>query len=277
MFTSDEHRLPPAFREDKPCDTFVITKTMGTKMSDCAAMPFSLAGRRVLITGASGGIGSETARVCAALSAELILTDLQVPQTLCESLRSDGHRVHAYALDVRDRVATQHLIEHIGTPDAVIANAGLCPWDDWLSEDWDKVFDEVIDVNLRSVLHLSRCLMPGMIQRGSGKIVVISSVAGRIGGLRASPHYVAAKAGVSGVVKWLARRAGSHGVNVNAICPGAVDTAMTATQTFDLQSIPMGRLATAHEIALPAAFLCGAGSNYMSGATLDVNGGVYMN
>ncbi len=246
-------------------------------MSDCAAVPFSLAGRRVLITGAAGGIGSETARVCAALCAELILTDLHTPQMLSESLRADGHCAQAHALDVRDRAATEDLIERIGTPDAVIANAGFCPWDDWLSEDWDAVFDEVIDVNLRSVLHLSRCLLPGMIQRGSGKIVVISSIAGRVGGLRSSPHYVAAKAGVSGVVKWLARRAGPHGVNVNAICPGAVDTAMTATQTFDLPSIPMGRLATAREIALPAAFLCGAGSDYMSGATLDVNGGVYMN
>lgn len=239
--------------------------------------PFSLAARQILITGANGGIGSETARVCASLGAHLLLTDVVAPTDLAQSLTDQGYQAAAYALDVRDRAATQTLIELIGTPDAVIANAGYCPWDDWLSDGWDDVFDDVIDINLHSVLHLARAVMPGMITRRSGKIVIISSVAARVGGLRASPHYVAAKGGVSAVTKWLARQTAAYGVNVNAICPGAVQTAMTETQTFDLASIPAGRMASAKEIALPAAFLCGDGSNYMSGATLDVNGGVYMN
>lgn len=246
-------------------------------MADLSSTPFSLANRRVLITGAKGGIGSETARVCAQLGADLILTDQDEPTELADTLRTKATQVETHRLDVRDRAATEALIQQIGTPDAVIANAGYCPWDDWLSDDWDEVFDDVIDINLRSILHLSRAVLPGMTERGSGKIVVISSVAGRVGGLRASAHYVAAKGGASSVVKWLARRACMHGVNVNAICPGAVDTAMTATQTFDMKSIPIGRLASAREIALPAAFLCSDGANYMSGATLDVNGGVYMN
>ena len=246
-------------------------------MQPTGATPFSLAARQILITGANGGIGSETARVCADLGAHVILTDLVAPTALAQSLIDKGGLASAHALDVRDRAATQALIALIGTPDAVVANAGYCPWDDWLSDDWDNVFDDVIDVNLRSVIHLTRAVMPGMMTRQSGKIVIISSVAARVGGLRASPHYVAAKGGVSAVTKWLARQAGAHGINVNAICPGAVQTAMTQTQTFDLASIPAGRMATAREIALPAAFLCGDGSNYMSGATLDVNGGVYMN
>lgn len=245
-------------------------------MQPTGMTPFTLAARQILITGANGGIGSETARVCADLGARMILTDLDAPSSLAQSLIDKGCQATAYALDVRDRAATQALIELIGTPDAVIANAGYCPWDDWLSDGWDDVFDDVIDINLRSVLHLARAVMPGMISRQSGKIVIISSVAARVGGLRASPHYVAAKGGVSALTKWLARQTAAHGVNVNAICPGAVQTAMTQTQTFDLKAIPAGRMATAREIALPVAFLCGDGSNYMSGATLDVNGGVYM-
>ena len=238
--------------------------------------PFSLANKTVLITGAGGGIGSETARVCAALGAKLILADLKAPESLVTELSEKGTTCQGVAFDVRDRAATERVIQDIGTPDGVVINAGFCPWDDWQEQNWDDVFDTVIDINVKSVIHLTRAVLPAMIERGSGKVVIISSLAARSGGLRASPHYIAAKGGVSAMVKWFARKAAASGVNVNAICPGATETAMTQGQPFDVESIPMKRMASAREIAMPVAFLLGNGSNYMTGATLDVNGGVYM-
>jgi NAD(P)-dependent dehydrogenase (short-subunit alcohol dehydrogenase family) len=241
-----------------------------------APNPFSLANKTILITGAGGGIGSQTARVCAALGAKLILADRDEPTELAAALKSSGAQCHTVAFDVRDREATERLIQEVGTPDGVVVNAGFCPWDNWNDDNWDAVFDTVIDINVKSVVHLTRAVLPGMIQRGSGKIVIVSSVAARSGGLRASPHYIAAKGGVSAMVKWLARKGAPAGVQINAICPGATNTAMTDGQPFDLSAIPMGRMAGVAEIALPIAFLLSNGSDYMAGATLDVNGGVYM-
>jgi len=238
--------------------------------------PFSLAHQNILITGAGGGIGSQTAQICASLGASLILADQQEPVALADALRQSGASCQTVAFDVRDRQATEQMIAEMGIPDGVVLNAGYCPWDQWDDADWDTVFDTVIDINVKSVVHLTRALLPGMMARGRGKIVVVSSVAARIGGLRASPHYVAAKGGVSAMVKWLARKGAPAGIQINAVCPGATQTTMTADQHFDLDAIPMGRMAQAQEIALPIAFLLGHGSDYMAGATLDVNGGVYL-
>lgn len=239
--------------------------------------PFSLHGRNVLITGAAGGIGGAAARACATLGARLLLADLAAPGALAAELRDVGASVDSVAFDVTDRAATEAVVAGAGTLDAVVINAGYCPWDDWHDDGWDAVFDKTIDVNLHGVMHLSRAVLPGMTQRGRGKIVLVSSVAGRMGGLRASPHYVAAKGGVNAFVKWLARKAAPHGVNVNALAPGATVSGMTQGQSFDTGDIPLKRLAQPADIAWPIAFLCSDASNYMCGTILDVNGGVYLN
>ena len=108
-------------------------------------------------------------------------------------------------------------------------------------------------------------------------MVLVGSVAGRIGGLVASAHYVASKAGVHALVKWLAKRGAPHGVLVNGIAPGPIDTAMTHGQEFELSRIPLGRLGVADEVAWPIAFLCSPAAAYITGTVLDVNGGMYMN
>lgn len=238
--------------------------------------PFTLSGKTILITGAAGGIGSETARICAELGASLILADRNSPHELVQTLSDNGTTCCGIGFDVTDRHATEQVLVDLGIPDGIVINAGYCPWDDWSDENWDNVFDTVIDVNLKSAIHLARAALPGMMQRGSGKIVLVSSVAGRNGGLRASPHYVAAKGGVNALVKWLAHKAAARGVTVNGVCPGATQTPMTTGQQFNLDAIAVGRMAQAQDIAKPIAFLLGSGSDYMTGATLDVNGGVYM-
>jgi NAD(P)-dependent dehydrogenase (short-subunit alcohol dehydrogenase family) len=238
--------------------------------------PFSLAGRTVLITGAAGAIGGATARLCARQGADLVLCDLAAPAELAAELRAGGRQARAVALDVRDRAATEALVAGCGRLDAVVANAGRCRWDDWLDDDWDEEFRTTIDVNLFAPIHLARAVLPRMIDAGGGSLVLVSSVAGRMGGLRASPHYVAAKGGVVTLVKWLAKKAGASGVRVNGVAPGATVSAMTAGQSFDVAAIPMGRLAEPREIAGPIAFLCSDAASYISGCNLDVNGGVFM-
>lgn len=240
-------------------------------------MAFSLQGRTVLITGAAGGIGAATAAACAAMGARLVLADIVSSESVAEPLRQGGADVATRVFDVRDREACTKAIEQLDRLDALVVNAGHCPWDDWNDAGWDDVFDDTIAVNAKGVVNIVRPAMERMIRQESGRIVLVSSVAGRMGGLKASPHYVIAKGGVNALVKWLARRGAPHGVAVNAVAPGATATAMVEGQEFDLGGIPLGRLAQPREIAEPIAFLCSDAASYICGAILDVNGGVYMN
>ena len=152
-----------------------------------------LDGHKVLITGAGGGIGASTARVCASLGAEVLLLDLQGVDELVTEL---GSKAHAFVCDVRSRAEIERIAGEVGNVQAVVAGAAICPWDDWNDPDWDEVFDRVIDVNLLGVIHVTRAFMPGMVEQQYGRIVVVGSLAGRMGGLVAAPHYVASKGGV---------------------------------------------------------------------------------
>lgn len=238
---------------------------------------FRLDGRRILITGAAGAIGTASARACAEMGASLVLTDLHEPAGLARELRAGGAEVTSAACDAAERSAVERIVETAGGLDAVVAVHGLCIWDDWLDEGFDAAFQRTIDVNLLGVMHLARAAYLSMRSRGTGRIILVSSVAGRMGGLRASPHYVAAKTGVNGFVKWLARKAAPDGILVNAVAPGATVSAMTEGQRFETGAIPLGRMARPEEIAWPIAFLCSDAASYMTGTVLDVNGGVYMN
>jgi NAD(P)-dependent dehydrogenase (short-subunit alcohol dehydrogenase family) len=238
---------------------------------------FDLTGRRVLITGAAGGIGAATARVCASLAAALLLVDQRPTERLAEELRAAGAAAQAFACDVASRSEVEALAASTGPVDALVLAAGLCPWDDWQDLGWDEVFDQVMAVNLHGPIHCARAYMPGMIERRSGRMVLVGSVAGRMGGLIASAHYVASKGGLHALVKWLARRGAPHGVLVNGIAPGAIDTEMTRGQPIDPAHIPLGRKGEAEEVAGPIAFLCSPAASYLTGTVLDVNGGLYMN
>jgi NAD(P)-dependent dehydrogenase (short-subunit alcohol dehydrogenase family) len=238
---------------------------------------FDLSGQRILITGAAGGIGERTARVCAALGAALLLVDQRPSDGLAQELREAGSDAQAFQCDVTSRSEVEALAASTGPVDALVLAAGICPWDDWQEPGWDEVFDEVIAVNLQGPIHCARAWLPGMIERRRGRMVLIGSVAGRIGGLIASAHYVASKGGLHALVKWLAKRGAPHGVLVNGIAPGPIETAMTRGQRFDVSPIPLGRMGVADEIAWPIAFLCSPAAGYITGAVLDVNGGLYMN
>lgn len=235
---------------------------------------YELTGRRILVTGANGGIGREFCRIASGFGAELILTDSTPMDDLVAGLPG---KVTAIVCDKTDRKAVEALVAAAGPLDGLVELAAWCPWDDWMSDDWDQVFHKVMDVNVLGMLHFVRAALPAMQGRDGASIVLVSSVAGRMGGLRASPHYVASKGGVNSMMKWLARKAAPDGIRVNAVAPGPVATPMTTGMSFETNGIPLGRVAQPAEIAWPIAFLCSPAASYMTGTILDVNGGVFMN
>ena len=237
--------------------------------------PFSLEGLRIAITGAGGGIGSAAARFAADLGADVMVSDLQPPDTAADYVRAQGRQSEAAALDTTDRTAVEAWAEDCGAVDALIDCAAICPFDTWTDDGWDETAARVFDVNLHAPINVTRAFMGRMAERGGGRIAMVGSVAGRIGGLRAAPHYVMSKGGVHSFVRWLARRGAPDKVLVNAVAPGPAATPMTAGQTFDASEFPLKRMASAEEIAGPLVFLVSPAASYVSGAILDVNGALH--
>lgn len=238
---------------------------------------FSLAGRRILVTGAAEGIGAACATVCARLGAEVLLVDLKDCAGLAELVRHNGGKAMAMLADAGSRQDIEAVARQVGAVDGLVLNAAIHPWDeDWRSLDWDASFEKVMAVNVLGPIHAARAFLPQMIERRSGRVVMVGSLAGRMGGLIAGPHYVASKGGVHALVKWLARQVAPHNVLVNGVAPASVETPMMQGRPVDLERIPLGRKARPEEIAWPIAFLCSDAASYMCGAVLDVNGGVYM-
>ncbi|MBT7757933.1 MAG: SDR family oxidoreductase, partial [Rhodospirillaceae bacterium] len=206
-----------------------------------------LSGRRILLTGAAGGIGAATARACAALGVkELILADNGPLEKIGDELRSLDVAVMTHRCDLSQRKDNAELIAMAGDLDAAVACAGICPLEeDWLDDpDWDDVFHRVMDVNLLGPIHLCRELLPRMARRGGGQIVLIGSIGGRMGGTSpiVQPHYIASKGGVHALIWWLAQRAAPQGVLVNGIAPGPIATAMTSTTNYPKDRYPLGRI-----------------------------------
>ena len=126
-----------------------------------------------------------------------------------------------------------------GRVDGLVLNAAICPFgEDWQAPDWDESFERVMNVNVLGPIHAARAFLPGMIERRHGRIVMVGSLAGRMGGLIAGPHYVASKGGLHALVKWLARQAAPHGVIVNGVAPASVETPMMEGQPVDIGRIP---------------------------------------
>jgi 3-oxoacyl-[acyl-carrier protein] reductase len=144
----------------------------------------------------------------------------------------------------------------------------------------DEEWDEIMETNLKSVFRLSRAAMRSMMKARKGRIISITSVVGAAGNAGQS-NYAAAKAGIIGFTKSLAREVGSRGITVNCVAPGFIDTDMTrslsgAQQQALLQNIPLGRLGHVEDVAAAVAFLASSGADYITGTTLHVNGGMYM-
>jgi len=248
--------------------------------------PNCLADEVALVTGASRGIGRSIAEHLARAGATVIgtATSQSGADGIGERLAEFGARGRGAVLDVADAAAGEALIEAIGKEygklSILVNNAGITR--DTLAmrmkdEDWAAV----IDTNLSAVFRLSRGVLRGMMKAKHGRIVNITSVVGASGNA-GQANYAAAKAGVAGMSRALARELGSRNITVNCVAPGFIDTDMTRglneTQTQALLGqIPLGRLGQAEEVAAAVVFLASAAGSYVSGATLHVNGGMFMN
>lgn len=228
--------------------------------------------RRALVTGSARGIGRATARAMAAAGCEVIGADL------LEQQAEPG--IEPLQVDLADTEACRRLAEQAEPVDILVNNAALLitrPIPEFALAD----FERTIAVNLRAPFLLCQALVGGMAEAGWGRIVNVSSVGARTGGVSQSAVYNATKAALISLTKNLARNYGGAGVTANAVAPGAVETQMiadfpAAEKASILAQLPLGRFSQPEEIAAVIAFLASDEASYVTGATIDVNGGWIM-
>jgi 3-oxoacyl-[acyl-carrier protein] reductase len=243
-------------------------------------------GKVALITGSASGIGREICSLLADHEAHVHLIDCdgQKNEMVAASIRSNGYSAKAFATDVRDRKALDTVVEaavrEFNRIDILINNAGIYPRQTFVGMT-ESQWDEMQDVNLKSIFHMTQAVLPHMISRNSGKVVNISSVAFHLGTTNLT-HYVASKGGVIGLTRSLARELGPHGIYVNCITPGTIEVeaekafvteerirAIVAEQSLPRRIVPL-------DIARVCLFLCSELSDGMTGQTLNVDGGRVM-
>ena len=246
----------------------------------------ALAGEVALVTGASRGIGRAIADQLASLGAQVIgtATSAEGAAAISQRFAGAGLRGRGVVLNVTDAAAGDALIDEIvrehGKLSVLVNNAGITR-DTLAMRMKDDDWAAVLDTNLSAVFRLSRAVLRPMMKAKAGRIISITSVVGSTGN-PGQANYAAAKAGVEGMTRALAREVGSRGITVNCVAPGFIDTDMTRvlneqqTQAL-LGQIPLGRLGQADDIAACVAYLASAAGAYVTGATLHVNGGMYMN
>ncbi|MBB5423442.1 NAD(P)-dependent dehydrogenase (short-subunit alcohol dehydrogenase family) [Paraburkholderia atlantica] len=244
-----------------------------------------LENRTIIVTGAASprGIGKATARTLAAQGARVVILDLRREDA--QSAAADlGAKHLGLACDVTDKdaciAAARETLQRFGRIDGLVNNAGITQPVRTL-EIGGKDFDAIVDVNLRGTLYMSQAVLPAMKEQNGGSIVCMSSVsAQRGGGIFGGPHYSAAKAGVLGLAKAMAREFGANHIRVNSITPGLIHTDITgdkltpAMREDIIKGIPLGRLGDAADVANACLFLLSDLSSYLTGITLDVNGGM---
>lgn len=250
-----------------------------------------LEGKVAIITGASKGIGEGIANVFAKYGAKLVLVARgEKVQELAERLREQGTEVIAVQADVSKRAEMEQLaktaIDTFGTIDVLVSNAGICILEDFMEAEDDTVRDMHFDINIKGTWNAVKAVLPEMIRKESGKIVVMSSVTGDLVADPGEAAYATSKAALVGFTKAMAREVAMHHINVNAICPGYVRTPLVEgmAQQSDPENperaiaaiadaVPLGRLAAPEEIGELAAFLSCEESSYITGTQIVIDGG----
>ena len=234
-----------------------------------------LAGKTALVTGASGGIGGATAQLLKEEGVRVAVADLKPPA---------GEHEVSVVLDVTSETSVRDAVQRVeaglGRIDVLVNCAGIYRIGQ-LGEVDPAEWDQLMNINLRGTYLVCHAVLPGMLERGSGSIVNLSSISGRTKSTLAAPSYVASKAGVIGLTMALASQSAPRGVRVNAVAPGPVDTEMIRGLPDELKpgllaTIPLGRLGTARGIAQAIAFLASDAAGHITGETLNVNGGAFM-
>ena len=244
---------------------------------------FDLTGKRALVTGASGGIGREIAKALGQAGATVALSGTRVAalEDTARELPAGNHPI--LPCNLSDHAAVDKLVPDaeaaLGGLDILVNNAGMTR-DNLFMRMKDEEWDEVIAVNLTAAFHLNRAVLRSMMKQRFGRIIGISSVVGVMGN-PGQGNYAASKAGLIGMNKALAHEVASRNITVNSIAPGFIASAMTdelndKQRESILSTIPSGRLGTAQEVAACAVFLASDAAGYITGHTLNVNGGMAM-
>jgi len=244
---------------------------------------FDLTGKRALVTGASGGIGREIAKALAAAGARVALSGTRVGALEDTAAQIGGGDNPILPCNLSDLEAVDKLVPEaeaaLGGLDILVNNAGMTR-DNLFMRMKNEEWDEVLAVNLTAAFHLTRAVLRGMMKQRAGRIIGITSVVG-VAGNPGQGNYAASKAGLIGMSKALAHEVASRNITVNTIAPGYIGSAMTDELTDKqkeamLTKIPAGRLGTGAEVAATAVFLASDEASYITGHTLNVNGGMLM-
>ena len=244
-----------------------------------------LNGQVAIVTGASRGIGEAIAHALAKANATVVGTSTSEKgaEGISKALAEAGAKGAGRVLDVRDAAACAAFVDRVqedfGAPAILVNNAGATR-DNLLARMKDEEWDDVQQTNLKSVFLLCRAVLRPMMKARSGRIVNIASVVG-FSGNAGQTNYAAAKAGMVGFSKSLAREVGSRNITVNCVAPGFIETDMTRSLAPEqvkklVENVPLGRLGRVEDIAQAVLYLCSPGAAYMTGATLHVNGGMHM-
>lgn len=231
-----------------------------------------------MVTGASRNIGRATALALAAAGHDLLLvsrTDSAESKAVAEEVRALGVEAHVAVADVRSADAVRAAVAAVGPIEVLVNNAAVRreqPFLEITDEDWH----EVLDIVLAGAFHCSAAVLPGMISLGRGRIVNIAGVTGQTGAA-ARAHVVTAKAGVIGLTKALALEYAEHGITVNAVSPGLIDTVRPGVPAPHVgKHIPVGRPGTPEEVAAAVRYLASPEAAFVTGQTVNVNGGIHL-
>ena len=244
-----------------------------------------LNGQFAIVTGASRGIGEAIALALAKANATVIGTSTsdKGAEAISRAIAQAGGKGAGRVLDVRDAARCAAFVEEVarefGPPGILVNNAGITR-DNLLARMKDEEWDDIQATNLKSVFVLSRAVLRGMMKARAGRIVNIASVVGFTGN-PGQANYAAAKAGMVGFSKSLAREVGSRNITVNCVAPGFIETDMTRSLAGEqvkklVENVPLGRLGRVEDVAQAVLFLCSPAAGYITGATLHVNGGMHM-
>jgi len=263
--------------------------TTMSAISTAPSGPIDLRGRVAIVTGAARGLGRVIAETLADHAARVALIDLRPADETRLSIAARGGQTLGFEADVTDRAAAQRTVDALvaawGRVDILVNNAGLSGRIGLADVD-DDVFEHQIGVNLKAAMYWTQAVAPAMAQGRGGKIVNISSISARVGGVdstnpvtgggRSGPIYAAAKGGVLAFTRWAARDLGPSGILVNAVCPGPTATEVTQGFEYDLQSVPIPHIGDARDVAYAVLFLASQMSNHITGQTINVDGGMRM-
>lgn len=250
-------------------------------MSAPNSAPDGLKGRVAIVTGAAGGIGSRVVQRLADEGVAVAALDKVSTDVIRERIGRSG--IMEVQCDVTDSGQVEKAFagvrRQLGPVEVLVLCAGVSQ-NTHLLDITDEEWDDIFAANVKSVHYCVKTAYAGLVEQGYGKIVCLGSISGKQGGVKAGPHYIAAKGAVHAYIKWVAKEGARHGIYINAVAPGPVQTAMwaglNAGKSVEATGVPLNRYGTPDDIAEAVLFLASSQSNWITGSVLDVNGGMLM-